>query len=141
MPVLTVRQSRDRELIEELHREIFPKDDMPSWNGNVFWVATCENHYAGYCSARRIDPWTVFFSMAGVLPGYRGRGIHRRMVDVRLRWARSWRCEYAITYALPGNWSSVASLIRQGFEVYEPKYAWVGDNVVYLRLPLLPEAA
>lgn len=107
--------------------------------GNVYWlVKTPAGRAVGFCSVRptTTDLDTVFLSRAGILPEARGLGLHRRMISVRLRWARKNGFKRAITYAQRDNIQSAVNLLRCGFMLYDPDYRWVGDSYLYFLIDL-----
>jgi GNAT superfamily N-acetyltransferase len=78
---------------------------------------------------------TVFFHCSGVTASARGHGIQKKLIKVRLSWAKRKGYAWAITYTLVDNPASSASLISCGFKPYWPKNPWVG-NVCYWRRKL-----
>ena len=101
-----------------------------------WWLAHAGDEIVGFCSAVwRPAHGYVFLSSSGVAPAFRGVGLQRRMIGVRLAWARRVYGAYAITYALRNNHPSIANLIRCGFRFWEPpeSWAWVGEDVHYFR--------
>jgi GNAT superfamily N-acetyltransferase len=58
---------------------------------------------------------------AGVLPNYRGQGLQKRLIDVRLKHAIKHKCDQAFTYVAPWNAASLNSLISLGFKAYRPE--------------------
>lgn len=63
---------------------------------------------------------TGTLTMAGVRRDHRGRGLQRRLIRARLRWARQKGLTRVTTYVHRGNWRSMNNLIRCGFLVRRP---------------------
>lgn len=130
---ITLRQSTDRSLNHSLFVRVFTP---PEWPGDhhTFWVAWRGEQPVGFCSAVFLPiEGAVFLSSAGVLPVARGKGLQRRMIATRCRWARQHGARWVVTYAVAGNWPSLTNLLRAGFRVYEPASWWAGRSAVYLQ--------
>ncbi|HEY6101101.1 MAG TPA: GNAT family N-acetyltransferase [Anaeromyxobacter sp.] len=63
-------------------------------------------------------------SGAGVLPAWRGQGLHLALVHARLAWARARACDVAASAVEPGG-ASQRTLERAGFRVAYPKTVMV----------------
>ena len=130
---MRIRATTDIDLVEKLHRSIFPVDDFP--DDCKHWIAWEDDVPVGFCSAKYVDGEnTVFMARAGVLPKYRGNGYHKRMLSVRERWARK-VARWAVTYCTYENHTSLASLIKNGWTLYEPARKWA-DQAHYLQKDL-----
>ncbi len=77
----------------------------------------------------------VIFNRAWVDRKYRGKGIQKRLINIRLKSAAKYGST-AITYTLIDNYPSANSLISCGFKLYAPEYAYAGSNVLYFRKDL-----
>ena len=105
----------------------------PQLHQSAWWLATGEDgDSAGFCGVKAdTEGQWVYLIRAGVCEGYRGRGLQRRMIQVRLNWARRCtRAAIAITDTIPENTASNNNLIRCGFRLYTPDYPWVGEEGV-----------
>ena len=118
-----------------MHQLCMPGDDLDIDKGQM-WLAWDDETPVGFCTTRVVDRDTIFLSRSGVLPIARGANLQRRMIDVRLRWAREHGYQYAITYTLYDNWPSIINLIKKGFRFYHPAYPWAGRDVHYFRKEL-----
>lgn len=129
--MLRVKPSTDYKTISELDRSLFPLDDEVELEGARWWVAHDEAKLVAFAGASYLeDIHYVFLRRAGVLPEYRGQGIHRRLLGARIRWAYRLQAEAVITYTI-GNTPSSNNLIRSGFELYTPEYQWAGPTALY----------
>lgn len=130
-PRYVIRRSEDIKQVKALHTLCFPQDDWE--NSTAHWIAwDSTGSPVGFCSARksRHEP-VVILTRAGVLPCANGAGLQRRMIQVRLRWARQVGAEHAITYTVYDNHPSIVNLLRSGFLFYEPAEQWAGAHVNY----------
>jgi len=104
-------------------------------NVGAWWIVWDGADYAGFCG---INPPVhagrpAYLVRAGVLPEHRGQGLQKRLIEVRLRYAKKMGWSEAVTYTLCNNAPSANSLIAKGFKVYIPKVPWASDkdNVIY----------
>lgn len=105
-------------------------------DGCEWWIAEAGQGPLAFAGLRWIDDGGyVFLCRAGVLPGHRGQGLHRRLVRARVNRARVLGAKSVITYTVPSNADSSRTLVRQGFVPYTPQDPWVG-NVCYWRRDL-----
>jgi GNAT superfamily N-acetyltransferase len=73
----------------------------------------------------------VFLCLSGVLPEARGKGLQKRLIRVRLKWAKKMKAKGAYTYTADDNLASANSLIGCGFKLFEPSYKWGLDDGLY----------
>lgn len=133
----SVRKTLDLELIEELHETCFPLDDLPELEKSSFWVAKdVFGNPIGFAISKNYGHGIMFLSRAGVIPEYRGLGIHQRLIKTRIRYARSKNYKNVITYTDRSNTSSCNNLIAQNFRKFIPEYQWVGKDYDYWILKL-----
>lgn len=129
-----MRHTLDTSAVAALDKQIFSEHDPPIILKNTeWWLAWSGDTPVGYGGLRPVatgEPYT-YFTRAGVLPGFRGRGIHRTLIRVRLAWTRRRLYKGAMTYTMPDNTGSANNLIRRGFELFTPSYMWVGDRCLY----------
>lgn len=104
--------------------------------GNVMWLVMDEEGEAvGFGSLRpTVDHQnTAFLSRAGVLSGHRRRGLHTRLLKVRMRYAKG-RFDYIWTYTADWNLNSANSIIKQGFLLFDPY--WAAEEKLYFKKEL-----
>ena len=125
--------TEDYDAIEEMDRICFPLDDQYAEFVNCeWWIVYVDGHEAAYAGAKVWEPDNcAYFCRAGVLPEFRGRGIQRKMIDARLRWAKKEGCEGVYTYTMPWNAQSSNNLIESGFRVFIPGVFWGGEGALY----------
>ncbi len=126
-------------IIAPMDRAIFPIDrKVPIKSLDVaYWLVRVNGEPAGFASAKYLpDERLVYFLRAGVLPEFRGRGIHSKLINVRLRWARRLHADAAITYTLVENVTSSNNLFDRGFRLYRPQTLWAGELANYWMLEI-----
>lgn len=125
--------------LRELHSKTMPSDKFPQWSLGAWWVA--EDRHGRAVAFAGLQPsirWsnTMYLVRAGVLPEFRGRGLQKRLLLARERYARSVGAEWLITSTYL-NTASANSLIARGFRLYEPEIPWGADGTLYWRKELL----
>lgn len=129
-----IHQTKDVELIKDLHSQTFPSDDFYEHKGNVLWVLKdCQKKPVGFCMATDIGDKIVFLSRAGLLSKARGKGLHLRMIHTRINWAKNNGYHSVITYVSIENVQSSRNLLKAGLEIYRPDYEYAGENYNYFR--------
>lgn len=125
-----------------LNSMIFHHDDdfEGPEKGNEYWVAKIvgTEFPVAFCSIRPLtnEPNVLFLSRAGVLRGWRGQGLQKRMIRARLAWARRNGWREAVTYTTHDNYASIASLIKAGMNLYTPENPWGTDHALHFRTDL-----
>ena len=129
----SIRKTRDQKTVAALNQLLFPEDELDG-PGNQHWLVRDDDGEAvGFCSARPSHSETdaVFLSRAGLLPAARRKGLHRRMIEVRERWARKQGFHRVITYVHATNVPSLRGLLSAGYAPYEPYWRdSLGDDFV-----------
>lgn len=121
------------EEVAELDLKCFPVDERWWAEDAVWWLMRApDGSVAGYCAAR---PWkpdnAVYLARVGIMAAHRGQGLQRRLIRVRLRWAKREGYSMAYTYTLPTNPASSVNLIREGMLPFWPSTPWGGDAACY----------
>lgn len=133
MSKFQIRKTSNQDLVNGLHKEIFPDDELyTETDGVQHWIVWKGAFPVGFCTVRNIGSGIAYLARAGLLSSVRGRGLHKRMVIVRERWARRMGLKQVITYVVPNNTASLRSLIKRGYEPYDPEYKYVGGEFLYL---------
>jgi len=135
---LSIRQTHNLDEILILNALIFPEDELDVSINTSHWVAR-DKHSGkpvGFCSVSDIGQGVLFLSRSGLLREYRGRNTQRKFIAIRERYARRHGFECIITYTLKDNYQSFSSLIKKGYELYDPEYDYVGGDVFYFRKKL-----
>lgn len=96
-----------------------------------WWVmVNNKNEIVSYCGSIYSKEGICIFNRAWVDKRYRGRGIQKRMIRLRLKRAKQF-CKIAITYTTLDNYQSVNNLTSCGFKYYSPEYAYGGRQMLY----------
>lgn len=135
-----IRPAEER-LVRELDEACLPDTYFEGvTEGNHHWLVESWGIPVAFASLRETttDPKCIFLSRSGVLPAARGYGIQKRLIEIRLRWAKRSGYHEAVTYAGHGNSASIISLLKSGMVMYDPDYRWAGDEFVYFHKPLRP---
>lgn len=118
--------------LEALDRECFPADSRPDWERAQWWGVFDGEKLVGYCGAYVHRPDNaLYLYRAGVAEGCRGRGLQRRMVRVRVRYAAKLGVRGCYTYTTADNFASANNLIRCGFRLFGPARRWGGKSCLY----------
>lgn len=134
--MIYIRATKDIETVRKLHKQTFPSDEFYEHKKNKYWIAYDDGRPIGFGIATDYGHNILFLSRAGVISKYRGRGIHKRLINVRLRFAKRNRFKSVITYTAKSNLSSINNIIARGFKIYEPAEPWVGTSFLYWLLTL-----
>ena len=95
-----------------------------------WWVILDTGIIIAYCGCLYSENICVFVR-AWVHEPYRGNGLQRRMISIREKAARLFKCYALVTYTLTDNIHSANNLIRRGFKIHDPQYKYVGKGVIY----------
>ena len=131
---MKIRKSYDKKIAIELHEKTFSEDYFDDNPTNEYWLVHNEdNRPVGFCMLRllNLDEDSVFLSRAGLLEEARGKGLHTRMIRVRLAWAKKNGFKSALTYTSQDNATSYHNLQKCGFRLYWPDSLYAGQNFLY----------
>lgn len=99
-------------------------------NNRDWWVITDKAGFIiAYCGCIYSESICIF-NRAWVHKRYRGMGLQRKMISKRIQSAKG-QCKKVITYTTPDNVISSNNLIKCGFKMYTPEYAYAGRNMIY----------
>jgi GNAT superfamily N-acetyltransferase len=120
------------EILDDLDKACFPTDSPYKKTGSRYWwIAYIGKQEIGFAGVGIFDNDAAFMCRAGVLPQFRSRGIHKRLIRTRLRYLKKLGFKQAITYTSITNTRSANALIKCRFKMYRPAFAWAGDDVIY----------
>lgn len=128
---------RHQALLTWLQLECLPHDDPADTSTGHWWVAYENGNpaaFGGLVASQR-DTHGGYLCRAGVLPQYRGFGLQRKLISVRVRKARSlgMRTLYTDTFCNP---QSSNNLIAAGFRMYDPRIKYGLPHASYWRRDL-----
>jgi GNAT superfamily N-acetyltransferase len=112
-------------VIQWIDKVCFPDEGHVAFDGAYWWAAYDEkNKTVGIAALTYFPERTAFLSRVGVLPGFRGNGLHRRFVRAREREAKRNGYTRMVTYTSKENVVSSNNLIKCGYRLYTPEYNW-----------------
>jgi GNAT superfamily N-acetyltransferase len=117
----------------DLERACFA-GDAPYTNPKAVWFLAFEGRTPiGFASVTPVhgEPGVWFLSRAGVLKGWRGRGLQKRLIRVREKYVRSRGGHTMLTYVHPQNMASANNLIAEGYRLYDPQWKWGLKSALY----------
>jgi GNAT superfamily N-acetyltransferase len=131
------RVAPSHKLLRVLHTATFPRDEQPEWESGTWWLVFDGERaiaFAGLTPSVQFSD-CGYLVRAGVLPAWRGRGLQKRLLRVRERFARSVGLNWLVT-ATYQNTASSNSLIAAGYRLYEPSRPWLDKGALYWRKQL-----
>jgi GNAT superfamily N-acetyltransferase len=113
----------EQEQIARMDAVCFPLD-TPAVVAGARWLIGWDGKApASFCAWKTIDQDGVavgFHYRAGVMPGYRGQGLQRRMLHLREAEMRAEGLAKAVTYTDADGAASMRNLIAKGYRPYLP---------------------
>lgn len=129
------RTPAESRLILRMDKQLFPDDDRPETGQahSQWWIAWEGDKPVGYCAVEYAGyADRGFLSRVGVLPRAGGKGLQRRFIRVRERYARSVGWAVMVTYVSRDNYPSLVNLLRCGYRLYRPAGEWGAKGALYL---------
>lgn len=119
-------------ILKKLHNSCLPGDKPYEFKDGYWWLVTYKGVAVGFCGMEASSRWekTGYFCRAGVAKEHRGRGLHNRLIQVRLRYARRLGWTHCVSDTRD-NPPSANNLIKAGFKMYQPRYPWGWDDACY----------
>jgi len=123
--------------IRFLQKECLPLDTVLSPKVGWWWIAYCDGRLAGFAAMMQSSktPEAVYLARAGTLEAFRGRGLQKKLIRERLKFAKDLGMTQAITDTTD-NVASANALIATGFRMFEPDDPWGLPNTLYWRKSL-----
>jgi GNAT superfamily N-acetyltransferase len=123
--------------IRFLQKECLPLDTVLSPKVGWWWIAYCDGRLAGFAAMLQSSktPEAVYLARAGTLEAFRGRGLQKKLIRERLKFAKDLGMTQAITDTTD-NVASANALIATGFRMFEPDDPWGLSNTLYWRKSL-----
>jgi GNAT superfamily N-acetyltransferase len=125
-----IRRSNDMEAIRAMDRLCLPGCGF--YEGDFWWIVYDEKRPVGYAGMAYSHQWTdvMYLCRAGIIPEYRGRGLQKRLIRVRVNLARKMGMVAVVTETRR-NPASANNLISCGFKMYEPRNPWSFSDACY----------
>ena len=120
--------------IRFLQKECLPLDTVLSPKNGWWWMAYCDGRLAGFAAMLQSSKTTqaAYLARAGTLEAFRGRGLQKKLIRERLKFAKDLGLTQAITDTTD-NVASANALIATGFRMFEPEDPWGSPNTLYWR--------
>jgi GNAT superfamily N-acetyltransferase len=116
--------------IRFLQKECLPLDTVLSPKVGWWWIAYCDGRLAGFAAMLQSSktPEAVYLARAGTLEAFRGRGLQKKLIRERLKFAKD--------LGMTDNVASANALIATGFKMFDPDDPWGLSNTLYWRKSL-----
>lgn len=128
---ITQAGAADVDAIRTLQRVCLPGEILVDPAKDAWWIGRDERGvavcFAGARVYRAHDEHALLLTSAGVIPSARGKGLQRRLIAARLRYAQQLAIPYVWTYTATSNRPSSNNLIRSGFTLWKPT-TWAGES-------------
>jgi len=124
-----------------LQLETLPGDPPADTGRGYWWVAYCGDRPGAFCGMYPLsqDSFHCYLCRAGVVPEFRGQGLQRRLIQARIRKARSLGFTSLVSDTVPNNPVSNNNLIACGFRMFTTAKPWCGeDGACYWIKPIKP---
>jgi GNAT superfamily N-acetyltransferase len=125
-----------------LQRKILPEDTPYKTDRGHWWIAYAEcGKPVAFAGIVRSTRWTDtgYLCRAGVMDGFTGHGIQKRLIKARLMQAKKLGWNWCITDTTD-NPASSNSLIACGFKIYTPGSPWSFRNAIYWKYKVNQDA-
>jgi len=131
------RSASIRNELSVLHKKCLPYDKTFDFSQGYWWLATQDGVDCGFAGLIYSPWWSDcgYLIRCGVLPDYRGQGLQKKFIRVRIRQAKALRLRWLITSTFD-NPASANSLISCGFKMFNPSKPWMAKHTSYWRLKL-----
>jgi len=120
-----------------LQNKCLPYDKTYDTTHGTWWIATKDGVDIGFAGLI-CSPWWSdcgYLVRCGVLPNYRGLGLQKKFIRVRIRQAKTLKMNWIVTSTYD-NPASANSLISCGFKMFNPSKPWMTKHTSYWRLKL-----
>jgi hypothetical protein len=116
--------------VQELDKKIFFGCNNEFLENREWWVLlNNRGTIIAYCGSIYASDICIFIR-AWVKRTNRGKGLQKKLIDIRLRAAKK-NSSVAITYTVKENCPSINNLISKGFKIYIPEYTYGGKEMLY----------
>ena len=129
-------------LLMFLQRQILPADSPYKPDRGHWWVAYAEcGKPVAFAGLVRSLKWsdTGYLCRAGVMDGFTGHGLQKRLILARIKQARKLGWNWLVTDTT-NNPASANSLINAGFKIYRPGQLWSWKHSIYWKYKVNPDA-
>ena len=137
-----IRVPATQTILTFLQKKILPEDIPYKTDRGHWWIAYAEDGKpVGFAGLVRSTRWndTGYFCRAGVLDGFTGHGLQKRLIKARLAQAKRLGWNWCITDTTD-NPASSNSLIACGFKLYTPSSPWSFKHALYWKYKVNQDA-
>jgi GNAT superfamily N-acetyltransferase len=120
-----------------LQKKCLPYDNAYDTTNGTWWIATKDGMDIGFAGLI-CSPWWSdcgYLVRCGVVADYRGLGLQKKFIRVRIRQAKTLKMNWIVTSTYD-NPASANSLISCGFKMFNPSKPWMTKHTSYWRLKL-----
>ena len=119
-------------VLTRMHELCFPVDEMPNFKIGYWWVVYDDKEPVGFCGLTHVPSWDSagYLNRGGMIHTHRGKGMQRRMINVRIKKARKVGWNWLVS-ATRENIPSSNNLIACGFKLYTPTFKWLDGHCLY----------
>jgi len=135
------RKPEVRTVLLYLQSKCLPYDKPYPVDHGHWWVVYTEDEQPiGFAGMVRSLQWcnAGYMCRAGVLATHQGKGLQKRLIQVRIAKCRKLGWEWLLTDTTD-NPASSNSLISMGFKLYQPTIPWGFKNSLYWQMRVIPE--
>ncbi len=105
----------DTEEMRAIHKMAFGGDRWPG-DDHEFWVMyDAGGAVVAFASAVLLATEVAYLSRCAVVLKHRGKGIQKRMIRERMKWAKKEGARLVVTHVHRNNFASLMSLLGEGF--------------------------
>lgn len=124
-----------REVLVEMQKECLPADSLYFPPTGTWWIGYYGLIPVAFCcvSPSQQRPDGCYLGRSGVIPAYRGNGLQRRMIRLRVRWAKRNGYRVVVTDTTD-NIPSANNLMACGFKLYMPRIVYGNPRALYWKL-------
>lgn len=114
-----------------LDSQVFENCGNEFQQNREWWVILdSEENIIAYCGSL-YESGICVFVRAWVHKLHRNRGLHKKLIRTRVNAAKHKNCKCIVTYTMRENYASANNLIKAGFLLHNPQYAYAGRDVMY----------
>jgi predicted acetyltransferase len=123
--------------LSELQKKCLPFDTPYDTTDGHWWIAYKDGISCGFAGLVNSAWWSDcgYLIRCGVVPNFRGYGLQKKFIRIRVRQAKALGLNWLITSTYD-NPASANSLISCGFKMFNPSKPWMAKHTSYWRLKL-----
>lgn len=145
-PPYTIVQVDGKERANDINafNKLFPKEFTPLKDHHLqngyWWLVYPDdsNELVGFAGMVPFLPFedVGYLKRGAVLEAHRGKGIQKRLIEIRVDMARETGWKLVVSSTRITNHASSNSFISAGFKLFEPERPWEGKDSLYWKKQL-----